>query len=231
MIKVYLLDFSEDGSEILSYSNMPTYVSETKNRELRQQRILSHMLLSYAFDEIFSRSLPPIEKDKSGRPFFPGENIDFNISHDGNIVGVIISDEGRVGIDVQSSSSKISDRLIARADELYGKVAPTSRYWKFIADGQIKTLEMYCERDTVNFLECNLLITEQKELSGENCDFFSRWSFIEAISKADGRGISGVERLSEKSESFLTANGYLTDKKGKLYSFAVCKKAEKDAER
>ena len=105
MIKVYLLDFSEDGSEILSYSNMPTYVSETKNRELRQQRILSHMLLSYAFNEMFSRSLPPIEKDENGRPFFLGENIDFNISHDGNIVGVIISDEGRVGIDVQSSSS------------------------------------------------------------------------------------------------------------------------------
>ncbi len=225
MIKIYLLDFSGADSDIISRSALPLYLGKEKNEILKNERIITYSLLSYAFYENFSRPLPPIERDENGRPFFPSENIDFNISHDKNLAALIISDEGKVGIDVQNTSSNVSERLIKKTEELSKKVLPLLHAWKEVEkEVPIKTLKTVIENETLCFKECNMHVAVRKEIDGKDSDLFSRWSFIEAVSKADGCGISGIEKLSRKNEKFLVRNGYLTDGCGRLYSFAVSKK-------
>ncbi len=225
MIKIYLLDFSGADSEIISRSALPLYVGKTKNEKLKIQRIIAHSLLSYAFEESFSRPLPPIERDENGRPFIPSDDIDFNISHDGNVVALIISDKERVGIDIQITSSEVSKRLIEKADSLYKKVsALTIRWEKMREEVQIKTLAAFCDNGILSFKACDLSLAEYSETNGKSFDLFSHWSLIEAVSKADGEGLSGINKLSEKNKKFLVNSGYITDKQGRLYSFTASKK-------
>ena len=104
MIKIYITDFNGAEADGKHLSALPDFIKNTKNPALRREREFSYMLLFYAYGNFVSDSgaLPNIERDENGKPYFSDGKIDFNISHDKDIAAVVISDEGSVGIDVQS---------------------------------------------------------------------------------------------------------------------------------
>ena len=46
-------------------------------------------------------------REENGRPFFENSSLDFSITHSHNVVAVALSDQGRVGIDVEASDMSI----------------------------------------------------------------------------------------------------------------------------
>lgn len=206
MIKIYLLDFSGAEAENFPTSALPSFVRETKNDRQRRDRLFSYLLLSYAYSENFREPMPPIEKDEYGRPHFVSGNVDFNISHSGSLASVIISDEGRVGIDIQNTSAKVSERLTEKVAKALVEIPKAEQKKESIflraADGKLLPAAPFFKR-------------------GSDIPFFRKWTEQEALCKADGRGLSYFSKIF--AEDFILISEDLFDIDGDVYAFAAVK--------
>lgn len=207
MIKIYLLDFSGAEAENFPTSALPEFILQTKNASLRKERFFSYLLLSHAYRENSRGEMPSIEKDGCGKPKFAGGVMDFSISHTENMVAVIISDEGEVGIDIQKVTSEVSDRLIEKVEKSYA---------------QIKCADKKAELIFLRARGGELLADVLPKDNAEHSVFFRKWTEREALSKADGRGLSLIGRIN--AEDFLIVGGGFLEANGEGYSFSAVKK-------
>jgi len=215
MIKIYLLDFSGADSGEKSLSALPEYIEKTKNPKLRRERIFSYMLLSLASREWLDTPIEEIKRDENGRPFFPGAEIDFNLSHDEGMAALVISDEGRVGIDVQSKAASVSEKLIKKYEEIF------ERYNLSSMESRLSAFKI-----TIFSLSDKGIKKSDVSLSDiqEPLDFYDKWTQLEAISKADGRGLSALFGADFSNEKFLIGQACVDDKCGNTYSLCVSKR-------
>ena len=73
-------------------------------------RVAGKLLLSRMYEELTGREMPPIEKAPRGKPFFPGSNLHFSITHTKTTVFCAIADT-EIGIDAEDLSRKVSPTL------------------------------------------------------------------------------------------------------------------------
>ena len=180
MIKIYLLDFSGAEGDNFSTSALPDFVKETKNVSLKKERTFSYLLLSYAYREIFGEPMPEIKRDGHGRPHFVSGGVDFNISHSDSLAALIISDEGKVGVDIQKTSAKVSEALIEKVEKNSPYIPRAKKtenpFYLKVSGGKIIPAAS----------------------PAEICDgvpFFKKWTEREALAKADGRGLSSLSKI------------------------------------
>lgn len=221
MIKIYITDFNGAEADGKHLSALPDFIKNTKNPALRREREFSYMLLFYAYGDFVCDNdahvaFPSIERDENGKPYFSDRKIDFNISHDKDIAAVVISDEGSVGIDVQAHE-EVSDRLREKASLIY-----ESKNLSSVTDGgdlreEIEAVEYTSES---GFLKSCIHI----EKAIDKTDFFTKWTTLEALAKADGRGLSLLSEIDFEKEKFMLKSFSLKDKNKKSYALAVCKK-------
>ncbi len=221
MIKIYILDaYGADGEEMLT-SALPDYIRETKNKRQRRERIFAYMLLSYAFSDFTRSSLPEIIRDSYGRPSAEGAGVDFNISHDNDVIALIISDEGRVGIDVQSHSFKTSERIV--------------RFTKEICEGEAFLKERTGASELSRCFVKRLCYAEDKgiypsennELSPpDKASVISDWTLIEALVKCDGRGLQKLKDAFEILAECKTFERSFISRNGESYALSAVLKKE-----
>ena len=217
MIKIYLLDFSGAAADGVCRTALPSsiqnYIEKTGNASLRRARLFSYLLLSYAYEKEFSRALPSIERDENGRPYFKCDSIDFNLSHDGEFAAVILSDEGRAGIDIQLCKAGASERLVKKTEKIYGEKLEAIKEKSEAINAQPIMLAYsngaltYCDID---------IISQSSE-----AEFFAKWSQLEAIAKADGRGLSLFSEIDFRETRFDFRTDIIRDKNGKSYALSV----------
>ena len=216
MIKIFLLDFSGADEDAYRLSALPDFVGETKNSALRREREFAYSLLSYAYRKCFSEDMPQIEKTELSRPYFSDKSVDFNLSHNENMVALVISDEGRVGIDVEKISDKISERLKDKVDKLYLEKLDIFTQGTEEISEEIKLFRVekdgFYESYNADFCKYKL----EKEV-----DFFEKWTLIEAISKADGGGISSFSKLNWNIGNVSLKKAVIFDREGGKYALAV----------
>ena len=184
MIKIFLLDFTGAEERDFSAPAIPGYPVEGKNETVRRERFFSALLLSHAYKTLFFKDIGDVERDAYGRPQLKSGEIDFNISHSENLSAVIISDEGRVGIDVEKITDRVSERLIEK----------TERSSFEVSCGEC-VMPILLKAEGGKIISVPLVLSEQKS------SFFEKWTLREALSKADGRGLSFINRI--KNEEFL----------------------------
>ena len=245
MIRIYLLDFNRAEAEENHFSALPDFIKKTKNPPLRRERIFSYMLLEYALKEYYeeknmleseekdyfylqkqcvinelrgslsSPDFETLERDEYGRPYFPGVNFDFNLSHDGEMAALVISDQGRVGIDIEKHSENVSTRLYKKLDSYYESnclLNITDRPDSL--DARIKTLAYSNEK---GILEAHIDI----EKAHDAIDFFTRWTTVESISKADGRGLALFSRIDFSINDFNLLRLSIKDGGANTYSLSI----------
>ena len=226
MIKIYLLDFCGAEAAEKHLSALPAFVLNTRNPRYKRERIFSYLLLSYAYSEWriedINSPLPEILRDEYGRPYFPDSKFDFNLSHDGEMAALVISDEGRVGIDIARLSENISDRLIGMCDEHFKNNHLLSLF-KSEDKMDSEILEMaYSEA-------CGIHKKDEKSLTRVPLsDFFSKWTTLEAVSKADGRGVALATKIDFENNDFILERATVKDRIGGCYAVCVCKKQNAD---
>ena len=245
MIRIYLLDFCGQKAEESSFSAFPDFVINTKNPHLKRERIFSYMLLYYAYDEYTREKnkrknskydnsclqkgrisddlrekstdfiVPKLERDENGRPYFSDSEIDFNLSHDAEMAALVISDIGRVGIDIQRRSRTVSERLSEKVNSFYESRAFASIIEKHDSlSAEIKFLSYSKEKGIYEIFRNDLLSEDKK-------DFFSRWSALEAVSKADGRGHSLLFGTDFSGSQFFLRRASVSDSDGNSYALTV----------
>ena len=73
-------------------------------------RIAGKLLLAQMYEELTGEAMPPIEKAPRGKPFFPGSDLHFSITHTKTTVFCAIADT-EVGIDAEDLNRKVSPAL------------------------------------------------------------------------------------------------------------------------
>ena len=201
MIKIFLLDFSRADGECVSPSALPAYIRETKNPTVRRERIFSYLLLKKALLETYGFSYENIKKDEFGRPYVDGVPFDFSISHSYPYAAVAVSDSGRVGIDIQRADGNVSERL----KKYIKSIVEDEKFVTRAASFCVLTQKNECftaledafiiKNESIDFFE------KSSEYEEKNLEFFSDWTLLEAIAKADGRGLLYIkEIISEKND-------------------------------
>ena len=73
-------------------------------------RVAGKLLLAQMYEELTGETMPPIEKAPRGKPYFPGSDLHFSITHTKTTVFCAISDSV-VGIDAEDVTRKVSPAL------------------------------------------------------------------------------------------------------------------------
>lgn len=204
-----------------------TRVSEglERNKIKSVQSNFARLLLSKLFSDFSGgKSMPKIEKGIYGKPFFENSDIFFNISHERNLVALIMSDEGEVGIDLQSlpenvvSREKISERLtkiIRENDYYFTRVGVSSEIkaeqQSFFADSADSIFPLPCAAESCP-------TDEPKILSRADADFLREWSELEALMKLSGGGFADVGRIPEILAKAKIKSLFVSDAKGTEYA-------------
>lgn len=72
--------------------------------------VAGKLLLSQMYEELTGEELPPIEKAPRGKPYFPGSDLHFSITHTKTTVFCAIADVP-LGIDAEDLNRKVSPAL------------------------------------------------------------------------------------------------------------------------
>ena len=73
-------------------------------------RVAGKLLLAQMYEELTGESMPPIEKAPRGKPYFPGSDLHFSITHTKTTVFCVIADTP-VGIDAEDLNRNVSPNL------------------------------------------------------------------------------------------------------------------------
>ena len=84
-------------------------------------RVAGKLLLAQMYEELTGEAMPPIEKAPRGKPFFPGSDLHFSITHTKTTVFCAIADVP-LGIDAEDLNRKVSpvlaQKILSAAKEL-----------------------------------------------------------------------------------------------------------------
>lgn len=96
-------------------------IAKIKHNPTRRQAVLAWALLVWSLREQQpGGSLPPLAFTETGKPFFPGGELHFNLSHTDTLVCLALSDRP-VGIDAQTlttPSDAVAKRVLSPAEQL-----------------------------------------------------------------------------------------------------------------
>lgn len=166
-------------------SELREYVDKTKNEKAKRERIYAYSTLLLSLKKLFSIDNPIILKNENGKPYILGSKVYFNISHSDGVAVVAISDEGEVGIDVQSPVCEEKEKRLCT---------------RFLNNIEIKN---DCFSISYFLCENGELRKFTPELSTKN-DFLSRWTFAEANIKCKGKTFSDISMVNELSNTTLS---------------------------
>ena len=106
MIHLYLhstlcpiLDFSEKLNKLPL--TVQKHILRRKQKIKKEISLRGYVLLQKALQKDFGIELDQLTFLPSGKPVIKDQNIFFNISHSGNLVGVAISRSGTIGLDIE----------------------------------------------------------------------------------------------------------------------------------
>jgi phosphopantetheinyl transferase len=233
MIKLVIVDisslaFSVGEDKISEKIEASEYLSDllerTRHPMLAIERTSAYLSLFSFFRHLFGEEMPPLVRDENGRPYIDGSSYDFNISHSANMVAVAISDDVRVGVDVEEEISP------DRAEHIETRY--TSRMRPEALDGKLPTeIEIYIatlspdgELTDYRMLEVVTFTEDGEENIGKNAtnvksgihfdailpteSTTSKWSVAEAALKCEGGGFADFFDHGAKFPDGITAKAY-----------------------
>lgn len=215
MIKIGIVDLSD----VLRGADR----GKIKSVQSKFARILLGELFSEAYP---NEKMPEILKGKYGKPYFAGEGKFFNITHEGGLAAVILSDEGEVGIDLQSLPSELRSR--EKIEERLTRVIRECDYY-FTRAGVCEPcgIEIYSFLPLGDDAVTRSLPTqsikvydEPRALSSADGELVRQWSELEALMKLSGGGFADVGRIHEILATAKIKTLWVSDKDGKEY--ALC---------
>lgn len=175
------------------------YIDGTKNENTRAERNLAYTSLLSGLKILLNIVDCNIEKDADGKPFLvtkdknvyqkEGKKIYISLSHSDYVSAVCISDEGDVGIDIQSEIDS------ARAERLKERFL-----------GNIEAVNSTID---VEIYYCSLTPAEVvlEAINLADCDdgrFTSKWVMAESLMKLYGRGFGDLSRVKNNTGSTQT---------------------------
>lgn len=171
------------------------YIDGTNNAEIRAERFFAYSSLFCGLKVFFNIDDCTIRKDENGRPYLvtkdgleyikENKKMHISISHSKGVSAVCISDEGEVGIDIQSV---IEEEKAARLDKRYfSNIKPTS--------DKINTAYYFCK---VTDDEAMLFTASLPDSTLDS--FTDKWVYAETLMKISGRGFGDRAKIIDTAK-------------------------------
>ena len=165
------------------------YIDCAKNDSVRAERHLAYTTLICSLKAFFDIDNIKLERTAGGKPYLLDSNIHISLSHSDGAVAVAISDEGEVGVDIQSEIDP--DRAKRLEDRFFTALSVKSE------DIDIKYYFLDITSDEAKFSEITLSTATE-------C-FTAKWSYAESLMKLYGRGFADVGNICELSNNARSA--------------------------
>ncbi len=178
MADLFLLPIQESNIS-WAIKDYPQFLNEKLGEKRQINYLLSRALLLHLLQQLYQiATLPKIAYGIHGKPYFPQENLSFNLTHTDHWIGLLIAKGNHpLGIDLETIKPR---RNIAGLLQ------------KIFQPDEIQWILGY-SIDLRYPLQKNLQLSEQALER-----FFLLWSAKEAYLKADGRGIQALPTLHLK---------------------------------
>ena len=208
MIRLVIIKNKCGGEPSLpAYENL--FIDPVSNEKMNRESICAYLALNCFYEKSFGCKLPKIRKNANGRPEFSQKSryvSDFNLSHTENLcVLAILTDEGKIGVDAEcereiKSAERISERYLNNIsctnNSLHNQLVDFKILFAEFDGISVKFSDTVELEELVLKKEIILSSGEALTLSdGE--DFFSRWTLLEALVKADGLGFAAASAASD----------------------------------
>jgi len=168
-------------------------IEKIKNQERKELSTLSRLFIKKLFEEYFSKKMPEISYGEYGKPFFKDEKTAFSVSYDKGAVAVLISDEERVGLDIQSFEGDEKNRDGIEKRFFSGLVfSPENESFDF----EIRFFEAEINDGALGLVEKDENLTALLA-NGEKANFLWRWTRLEACLKLFGGGFKDYKNANE----------------------------------
>lgn len=180
------------------------YINKAKNPCVRAEREAAYTSLLCSLKVFFSVEDPIIVREKSGRPIITSHDIYFSISHCDGLVAISISNEGEIGLDIQSMIEERKEKAI---EERYLKgFVPSNK--------RIDTIFYLCNQkdDFIEFTEITLPYQNNLKIT-------DKWVALESILKLSSKGFGNLSNISALSQESTTDIRFFEINKT-LYSLA-----------
>ena len=213
-------------------------VEKTRDSEQGALRAGAYMLLSEIYKRYFDQKMPHIIYTGGGKPGFESDNDNktlhktpkFNISHDGSISAVVITDDGfDAGIDVQTTSKRsidykqIEKRFFSHITDLQNNVFIEGLQGDVNINNICVQIVYYVYKNGELFqVPCDVFLSKSENDENEEMQFLAKWTILESVLKASGEGfgaISLAERIFAESKSLTAA--FVRNKTTYLLSVSV----------
>jgi phosphopantetheinyl transferase len=160
------------------------YIQLCKSEMHKAERKLAYTTLLCALKVFYSIDFPRIERNEYGKPYLADSDIRISLSHSNGAVAVCLSDEGEVGVDLQSEIEP------KRADRLKERFFTSLE----VKNENISTEYYYCD---LSGEDAEIYSITLPDFQTCEADFSARWVSAESIMKLIGRGFTDAEGVSQ----------------------------------
>ena len=96
-------------SEVGLPDKLNQYLKKKTNKQDQIRSYLAYCLLNKTLAEFTDESLDSLAFSNYGKPFLSDSSWEFSLSHSHNLIGLALSDQGKIGLDIQYKQQKIPD--------------------------------------------------------------------------------------------------------------------------
>lgn len=107
-------------------------ISNLKNSKVKEQQIVSFLLLKKAFDILnIKLNFNDLDRNSYGKPYIKNSNITFNISHSNDKIILVVSDDKYLGVDIESydrpnlNLDLLFKKILTKKEQEYVKNSPS----------------------------------------------------------------------------------------------------------
>ena len=223
MIRAVFCDTSALGYECAMSKREidPLLAAMCTGKEKRRMRdsIASYLMLISILRDLYGVENPRLVKDEYGKPYADGCGVEISLSHRNGVCLIALSDEGRVGADIEKIGSDatiagVAERYLAPLD--FSGTSPLSvkTYFSVMdADGVASNLTEISDIDNIN-LQFTPISTSESP--------WCAWCALESTMKKDGRGFGALPSVQSMLDGSYMLTGEIAYN-GERYALAVCK--------
>jgi phosphopantetheinyl transferase len=171
----------------LLYEELENYIEHGKNEMHKAERRQAYTTLLCALKTFYSIDFPRIERNEYGKPYLADSDIRISLSHSNGVVAVCLSDEGEVGVDLQSEIEP------ERAERLKERFFTSLE----VKNENISTEYYYCDLSGEDAEIYSITLPDFQPCA---TDFSARWVSAESIMKLIGHGFADADKTGTLAE-------------------------------
>ena len=186
------------------------YIEKTKNEPVRTERLSAYTSLLCGLRCFFNIEKFSVKRTSKGKPYIVtnkssddtancgDKKIYISISHSDGVCAVAFSDEGEIGIDLQSEIDK------ERADRLSKRFFEDLEYKNEKINFEMYFCKVNDDEATIEKIPSDFLEElNQNDFSTDKI-FSVKWTFAESKLKLFGGGFSDIKKLQNINEKVIT---------------------------